>query len=261
MLESIGQWTVPVTFGSLLSFFAVPHFFRVIARYTARRPLLEIPVVPRAAVASVLGWMLLLLFSKAMGSRAETLELSLLAIQISCGLNLLIALLLPLLLTEGGQRRREEAGLSLTDKRDQLRMGFAGCLASLGPTLVLLVFSQFWRTMETEHVFLNALRNAQRAEIIAWISVSAVIAAPLAEELLFRVTLQGWLSERFSDSAAIVLTALFFAIIHGWRDALPLMPLALILGYAYQKTRRYWVCVVTHGLFNATNLLLTFAAG
>ena len=261
MPEFFLQWAVPLVVGGLLTLYFLGLLRRQVAQFRLRRPLLEVTVVSRSAVASVLGWLTLLLLNRFLGKQAETQELSLLAIQVSCGLNLLITSLLPILLTDGGRRSLESAGLSTADSGRQLLLGIAGYLAAIWPTGVLLIVSQFWRNMQTEHVFLNALRNTERGEIITWIALSAVLAAPLAEELLFRVTLQGWLSERMADPAAIGATALLFALIHGWRDALPLIPLALILGFIYQKTRSYWACVVTHGLFNATNLLLAILSG
>lgn len=53
----------------------------------------------------------------------------------------------------------------------------------------------------------------------------AVVLAPLAEELLFRGSLFGWLRLRLGAAATIVLTAALFAAIH-------LMPVLLPLGFA-----------------------------
>ena len=53
-----------------------------------------------------------------------------------------------------------------------------------------------------------------------------------------------------------LVTAIIFAMLHGWPDAVPLMPLALVLGAVFEKTRSYLSVVVLHVLFNATNIVL-----
>jgi membrane protease YdiL (CAAX protease family) len=81
--------------------------------------------------------------------------------------------------------------------------------------------------------------------------VTVAIVAPLSEELLFRAVLQGWVRERCGAAWAIPLVAVLFAAIHGWRDGLALLPLALILGVLYERRRSYLAVVVAHGLFNS----------
>ncbi len=212
--------------------------------------------VPQAVILGVFGWILFLIGNRLAVAADESPTISLPGIQFMAAVNLLIAALLPILLTDGGDHKLADAGFSCQGWGRQLVIGGGAFLAAVWPTALLLVASRAWRSVETQHALLQALRESPRAELIAWIILSAVIAAPLAEEMLFRVVLQGWLSERLPGPAAIGLTAVLFALVHGWRDALPLVPLSLILGYVYYQTRRYWSCVVIHALFNATFLAL-----
>jgi membrane protease YdiL (CAAX protease family) len=92
------------------------------------------------------------------------------------------------------------------------------------------------------------------------VALAAVVLAPLAEELMFRVVIQGWLESREKPAAAITTTALLFSVIHGLPDAIGLFPLALILGYVYRRTHSYLAVVVLHGLFNAFNLSMVLLA-
>jgi membrane protease YdiL (CAAX protease family) len=91
-----------------------------------------------------------------------------------------------------------------------------------------------------------------------WIAVTAVIAAPLLEELVYRVILQGTLETSMKKGYAVAISSIVFAAVHMfWADVIPLIPLALILGTIYARRRSYIAVVVLHGLFNAFGLFLT----
>jgi membrane protease YdiL (CAAX protease family) len=107
-----------------------------------------------------------------------------------------------------------------------------------------------------------------------WFSslVSAGLVAPLAEEFLFRVLLQGWLeslgrqAEPESRSRGrwmpVVISAAVFALMHLPRpDVVPLFFLALTLGYLYRQTHRLWPSVVAHGCLNACSLGIFWLSG
>lgn len=212
--------------------------------------------VPAAAITIVALWLALSLVGRMLRMDAAPQELTLPGVQWSCLISFGLAGLLLLSITDGKRQSARNHGLYLSPFARQLSLGAFGYLAAIGPTGLLLMASSLWRTVDTQHAYLQALRGDSGQEMLAWIIVSAVIAAPVTEELLFRVTLQGWLSERLSGLEAVCLTALVFALVHGWRDALPLIPLSLILGGIFHRTRSYWSCVATHALFNGTNIAL-----
>ncbi len=54
----------------------------------------------------------------------------------------------------------------------------------------------------------------------------------------------------------IAINALLFAVIHGFPDMIALVPLALILGWIYQRTQSYIAIVTTHAAFNTFNLTM-----
>ena len=91
------------------------------------------------------------------------------------------------------------------------------------------------------------------------LGVSAVIIAPLTEELLFRGYLYGVL-KRFTDSYfAAVASALIFALVHQHiGTVLPLFSLGLVLVLAYELTGSLLVPIFIHALFNlgSTALIL-----
>jgi len=92
----------------------------------------------------------------------------------------------------------------------------------------------------------------------------AVIGAPIVEELVFRVFLQGalikWLK---SPWLSIIIAAILFASIHRlgptplpWHALLPIFAVGLTAGVAYERTKRVGVPIMMHICFNALNVLL-----
>lgn len=82
-----------------------------------------------------------------------------------------------------------------------------------------------------------------------------VLGAPLVEELVYRGFLQAGLQSRLHDVVAILITAAWFAAIHGRVAELPgLFTFALVLGIAFHMTRRLGMSVIAHLAFNATGL-------
>jgi membrane protease YdiL (CAAX protease family) len=133
--------------------------------------------------------------------------------------------------------------------------------------------------------------------VLAAVAVSAIVVAPLFEEFIFRLLIQGWLEKILmradgddrpidalplvasADSPAIifqpphgvstrtrwlpiVISSLMFSMSHlgpeyGY-SAIPLFFLAMILGYIYQRTHRIVPCIVAHMAFNSISITLTW---
>lgn len=163
---------------------------------------------------------------------------------------------LGLLLFGSGRLPPERLGIHSHDWPDQVAWGHQAFLAAILPTFLLLLATIWFRSKETEHVFLQLIREAPERVPLSMMFFTAAVVAPLSEELVFRVTLQGWLSDYWHPRPAIWTTAIIFAFVHGWRDGIALLPLSLILGYLYHSRRSYLAVVTAHGLFNATNMLL-----
>jgi membrane protease YdiL (CAAX protease family) len=136
-----------------------------------------------------------------------------------------------------------------------------------------------------KHQLLEAVQ--EKGSLPMWIvaTLSAAIAAPIMEEFLFRVVLQGWLEKLEAVACApdkkqgwlglprgglpIVISSLLFALMHfregnesAWLRLLavaPLFVLGLFLGFVYQRTHRMLPSVVVHMLLNGTTLTLLFA--
>lgn len=87
------------------------------------------------------------------------------------------------------------------------------------------------------------------------------VAVPIAEELIFRGLLYGWLRHRFGLLPAMVFSALCFSLLHGIVWLTPaLAMLGLLLAWIYERSGTLWAPIVTHGLFNVLSTLLLYSA-
>lgn len=93
--------------------------------------------------------------------------------------------------------------------------------------------------------------------LVAALFASAVILAPITEELLFRALCFRWLRSRVTRGVALLTPALLFAFVHG--NLVVFMPLAvfsLVLALAYERTGRPAVSILAHALFNLHSFTL-----
>lgn len=86
---------------------------------------------------------------------------------------------------------------------------------------------------------------------------TAVVLAPVAEELLFRGLVFPLAARKIQPARATVAVSLVFAAIHGDLSVmLPLFAVSLTLCAAYQASRSIAVPVLMHMLFNGVNLVM-----
>lgn len=98
---------------------------------------------------------------------------------------------------------------------------------------------------------------------VAQLFVSAVIVAPLSEELMFRgLLLQSlWRHTRLAW-VAIAGSGFVFGLIHFPQPqaVLPLATMGLLLGYVRVRYRSLTACVLIHALFNARTIVVAWVA-
>lgn len=93
--------------------------------------------------------------------------------------------------------------------------------------------------------------------------ISVILLAPLIEEFLFRGVLQTYLKKHLGVKAAILLSALAFAIFHFYRDQgignisliLSLFFLGGFLGFIYERQSSLWASIGLHMTFNTISAL------
>lgn len=156
--------------------------------------------------------------------------------------------------------RYADFGITLRDAPRQLRDGLFAFLAALIPVFLMLIATLPFRSEESQHVLLRLLQSDRSGEALFWISILAVVLAPLAEELMFRVILQGAGTRLLGEKLAIPIVAAAFSVVHGWPDMLPIFPLALVLGYVFDRQYSYLSAVFAHALFNGMNVALSVFA-
>ena len=90
-----------------------------------------------------------------------------------------------------------------------------------------------------------------------------VVLAPVSEELLFRGIFQSMLrAYRVGPWPAVAISSALFVWMHMGvpHDVVPLLPLAIVLGYSYERCGRLVPSILIHALFNGVNVL-TFLTG
>ncbi|MCE5326119.1 MAG: CPBP family intramembrane metalloprotease [Planctomycetaceae bacterium] len=140
-------------------------------------------------------------------------------------------------------------------------LGYLGilpvCMAAIEITTRLMTA---WGYHSPEHPLLEILRNPDASRLSCTLAVvTAVILAPLTEEIFYRGLLQTALRRQFRPWPAIVLTALLFSFMHiGAPSSVPaILVFGMALGYQYERTGRLWAPVVMHVIFNAVFVTLT----
>ena len=93
-----------------------------------------------------------------------------------------------------------------------------------------------------------------------YLTLLAIVVAPIFEECLFRGIMLPLLVRRCGLGAGIFLTSLVFASIHfHFPSLIPLLVVATGFSLAYLYSRSLWVPIFMHGLFNGVNLALLLA--
>ena len=158
-------------------------------------------------------------------------------------------------------------GVGLGRLRDDGRLAVAGLLLLLAPLLALAaVLDRFVPYRHAIVDFLNAHRDPLSIGLVVF---AAVVAAPVAEEFLFRRVLQGWLEgwlerslgpeePRWVGMMAIGLSSLAFAAAHVGQGMawVPLFFFGLVVGYLARQTGSIVPGIILHGLFNAVSVAL-----
>jgi len=162
------------------------------------------------------------------------------------------------LLAIAGPLQLDDFGCNPQSWRNDILVGAGGWIASYLPIVLARWWQESldWREPESQHLLFKVLAQNFNVEGLFWIYLSAAVLAPLSEELIYRVLLQGWAQSRLPAVLAISISACQFVARHTVFDWLPLLPLALILGYIYYRRRSFLAVVTLHALFNGSMLTL-----
>jgi membrane protease YdiL (CAAX protease family) len=178
-------------------------------------------------------------------------------------------------LTSGASLR--DLGLRFDDWWRQAVHGVIAMLIAAPPIYAIqFAAARVWTPIEHP---VSEMIKSEFSVGVGWLAVAtAVVLAPMFEELVFRAILQGWLVgllERDSRSwpnssqiaaadrgwLGIVLTALLFGYVHveQWPAPIALFVLALVVGTVYDRTGSLITAVAMHATFNGISTAMLFA--
>jgi hypothetical protein len=145
----------------------------------------------------------------------------------------------------------------------ELRYAAEVFLAAYVPTamlrvLVVALTAGLTGEVPDQHPFLEMMESDVGTAVLGLIALTAVVLAPIVEELQFRVVILGGIAQLGRPWLALGVSSVLFALAHGFPDSLALLPLAFALGYAYLRRRSYITVMLVHFLFNAFNMVLAF---
>ncbi len=141
--------------------------------------------------------------------------------------------------------------------------GSGGYFAAL-PLVILvsLVNQNIWQGQGGSNPILPIALDGKDNVALAMFVITAAVAAPLFEEVLFRGFLLPSLTRYMPTWGAIALSSFIFAIAHlSLSEVLPLMTLGMILGFVYARSRNLLASMLLHGLWNSGTLLSLFVLG
>lgn len=180
--------------------------------------------------------------------------------------NALFVMFAILLSGPGLKKGRAALGLAGPQINDQIIMGCkTAMLAAPWVYATNLLANLIFQN--NPHAVMKMLNDGFSPTTATLAAVSAVIMAPLAEEILFRGILLAALirksskylaaNRRFPVQLANVVTSLIFALLHAdaWPAPIGIFVLSLVLGKLYISTGRLWPCIAAHALFNSTGVL------
>ncbi|MDJ0688198.1 MAG: CPBP family glutamic-type intramembrane protease [Xenococcaceae cyanobacterium MO_188.B32] len=141
--------------------------------------------------------------------------------------------------------------------------GFGGYLIALPLVLIVsLINQQIWQGQGGSNPLLFLALQAQDKVALAIFFITASVAAPIFEEIMFRGFLLPSLTRYVPVWSSIVISGLIFAIAHlSLSEVLPLATLGIILGFVYTRSRNLLAPMLLHSLWNSGTLLSLFILG
>lgn len=127
---------------------------------------------------------------------------------------------------------------------------------------ISLINQQLWQGQGGSNPILEIALQEKDWLAIACFFITASIAAPVFEELIFRGFLLPALTAYLPVWGAIGVTSLVFAVAHlSLSEVLPLATLGMVLGVVYVRSGNLFASMLLHSVWNAGTLLSLFVLG
>ena len=154
-----------------------------------------------------------------------------------------------------------DLGLRPAESRWYIRaVVIAGFLVPAVALVNYLVGQIEGRPFENPQIYVMAPGGFSWSGLIVMTLVAGVV-APIAEEIAFRGVFFPWLRERIGLSAAVAVSALAFAALHGVPQLVPaLAVIGAVLAVLYHRCGSLYPVMVTHGVFNTIMIVALYSA-
>jgi membrane protease YdiL (CAAX protease family) len=153
----------------------------------------------------------------------------------------------------------------LTRPKHALFMGIAVGLSAVpigwGLQMLSGLLMNLFHVPSHEQEAIKVLRASATGLSRLVLGITAILLAPIAEEILFRGILYPAIKQAGFPRLAIWLTALLFASIHtNLGTFIPLAAFAIALVWLYEQTDNLLAPIAAHSIFNTVNFVMLFAA-
>lgn len=154
-----------------------------------------------------------------------------------------------------------QRGLSYIDKThlNGKQMGILALVTSLATLAGSFIIEPSMMLLPEMPEFLENMLKGLTQGMPLWVSLLTVsIFAPFFEEILCRGLILRGLAQRTSPTNAIIISSIFFALIHGnpWQ-AIPAFGLGMLFGYVYYKTGSLKLPMLMHCVNNTFSVLIS----
>jgi hypothetical protein len=155
-----------------------------------------------------------------------------------------------------------EGWFKLTNKKWYL-WGIGGYLVAIPSVfLVSILNQQLWQGRGGSNPLLLLALESQDKFALAIFFITASIAAPIFEEIMFRGFLLPSLTRYLPVWGAIVVSGVIFAVAHlSLAEIIPLATLGIILGIVYTRSHSLLASITVHSLWNSGTLFSLFVLG
>jgi membrane protease YdiL (CAAX protease family) len=138
-----------------------------------------------------------------------------------------------------------------------LGTGIGGAVAMYAVTIGAAQLQLVLTHQKPEETALTLFQSAHDPGLVIAFGALAAVAAPIAEELVFRGFLFNAILRYTPMWLAAAISGALFGLSHGSLSAaLPLAGAGVVLAYVYYTSGSLTAAMVTHGLFNLINVLL-----
>ena len=161
-------------------------------------------------------------------------------------------------------RSLRDLGLRPLTRRD-LSFAAGGAVAMYAATICTAAIQYAFTHQEPKEQAVALFTSTKDPALVIAFGIVATLAAPFAEELVFRGFLFNALLRYLPVAVAAVLSGLLFGAAHmlgsSWTVLPPLAASGIVLAYVYYLSGSLTASMLTHAAFNIVNVLLIAADG